>query len=566
MMGVKPGDRVILIMDTRLEWQLVAHAVNRLGAAVGTLYSTLGPEGIKHGINELEVKLVVASSSLVNMLLAIIGDTPTVTDILLVDRWQQEPANVLDQKRVTVTSLDAIESSGAASGGQLDYVNKPEDVAFILYTSGSSGVPKGVVLQQKQLVYGFRYMEPFFAQFKYSPRDSMLAYLPQAHIFELMQELTCIAYGIQIGYGSPFTMATGGPGLGAGCPGDLVVLKPTAFAMVPLLLDRIKNAMLKKVEHQGDFMVKLFNWCVDYKAWWRERGWKCPIVDALVFRKPREALGGQLKQLIVGAAPLSSETQRFMRTVLDVDLQVGYGASETVAVGTVCQPTNMTLGRVGGPHSGVHVKVVAWEEGGYTPYDQPRPRGEMWIGGGHICSGYYKRPEETRAAIVEESDDFRWWASGDIVELHPDGTFTVIDRKKDLVKLQNGEYVSLGKIESVLVTCPFVENICVVGDSAHNFLVALVAPNKLQLMRTSNNNNNLQEICRDPDVITAIHKSLAVVGKKAGLGRVEIPAKIHVCDLEWTPASGLVTATLKVRRKQLMDYYKSEIADMYKLN
>ena len=207
--------------------------------------------------------------------------------------------------------------------------------------------------------------------------------------------------------------------------------------------------------------------------------------------------------------------------------------------------------------------------------DKPNPRGEIVIGGGNVALGYYKLPEKTKEDFFTDGDGLRWFRTGDIGEMYPDGTLKIIDRKKDLVKLDFGEYVSLGKVESLLKTCPLVENICVYGDSLKSYCVALLVPDrnkltclaeKLGIVNEGENRENeadFETLCANKDLVKNVLAELRAHGKKAGLEKFELPASLTICTELWTPESGLVTAAFKLKRKPIQDYYQKELKKMY---
>ena len=163
-------------------------------------------------------------------------------------------------------------------------------------------------------------------------------------------------------------------------------------------------------------------------------------------RKFKASVGGRLEIMLVGGAPLSQDTQKIIKSCLDVTLLQGYGSTESTGAGCMMDPFDQTLGRVGAPIVGTQIKLVDWVEGGYRATDKPNPRGEIVLSSGTISTGYYKLDAETAEAFYVDSNGQRWFKSGDIGEVFSDGTFKIIDRKKDLIKLQFGEYVSLGKV------------------------------------------------------------------------------------------------------------------------
>ena len=217
-------------------------------------------------------------------------------------------------------------------------------------------------------------------------------------------------------------------------------------------------------------------------------------------------------------------------------------------------------GRAGAPLYDVDIKLVNWEEGGYRVTD-PNPRGEVHVGGDNVAVGYFKNDKETEANFYEENGR-RWFRTGDIGEFDKDGVLKIIDRKKDLVKLQHGEYVSYGKTESVLKTAPIVENICAYADPSRDHIIAILIPDKNQL-GDINPEISLHEACHDPEVKKQVVKMLKDYGMKNHLKAFEVPTKVLIVLDEWTPDNGLVTAAFKIRRKFIYDEYKKEIEATY---
>merc|ERR1711936_1184293 len=213
----------------------------------------------------------------------------------------------------------------------------------------------------------------------------------------------------------------------------------------------------------------------------------------------------------------------------------GYGLTETASCATVTHTRDRVTGRVGAPLYDTDIKLVNWEEGGYRVTDTPNPRGEVHVGGDNVAVGYFKNEKETQANFYEENGR-RWFRTGDIGEFDQDGVLKIIDRKKDLVKHQHGEYVSYGKTESVLKTAPIVENICAYANPDRDFIIAILIPDKNQL--------------KD-------------YGIKNGLKNFEIPTKVLIVLDEWTPDNGLATAAFKIRRKFIYDEYRKEIEMTY---
>lgn len=224
-----------------------------------------------------------------------------------------------------------------------------------------------------------------------------------------------------------------------------------------------------------------------------------------------------------------------------------------------------TTGRAGAPLMNIRVKLVNWEEGNYLITDKPRPRGEIHIGGDNIATGYFKNEKKTDEDFYDE-DGRRWFRTGDIGEVFEDGVLKIVDRKKDLVKLQHGEYVSYGKVEAVLKTCPIIDNVCLYADPSKNYLIAIVVPDRSQLKdlaAKSNDAQSLEDLIKDSEIEKKIVALAVSYGQRNGLERFELPTKLILTLEEWTPDSGLVTAAFKIRRRQIVDHYKQDIDRIY---
>lgn len=309
-----------------------------------------------------------------------------------------------------------------------------------------------------------------------------------------------------------------------------------------------------------------FKFAYQYKTKWVARGFQTPILDKIIFKKIARLMGGRIRGVMSGGAPLAPDTHEQIQTCLCVEMVQGYGLTETTAGATVTDKWCMEYGVVGAPSSVNYIRLINWEEGNYRVTNKPYPQGEIVVGGTSVSKGYYKLPGKTDEDFFEE-DGQRWFRTGDIGEVHPDGVLKIIDRKKDLVKLQAGEYVSLGKVESELKTCAVVENICVYGDSTKQNTVALIVPNPQVLDEIAERQGikgmEFEELCSSPVMEKAVVHELAEHGKKCKLHRFEIPTAVTLCKDIWTPDMGLVTAAFKLKRKDIQERYKNEISRMY---
>ncbi|TGZ52047.1 hypothetical protein CRM22_010706 [Opisthorchis felineus] len=358
---------------------------------------------------------------------------------------------------------------------------KPSDLAIIMYTSGSTGQPKGVELTHECLVSAIAGHLQRLPKLR-SNYDIYIGYLPLAHVFELNCELCCVIMGVRIGYSNPQTLTDTSSRIKQNfCKGDVTLLRPTLFASVPTVLERVSKAVWERVNAGGEFSKALFRFAYSYKCRRIHGGFPSFLVDRLIFRRVRSLMGGRLRYIVSGGAPLSEDSQLFANICLAPIIQ-GYGLTETSASGTLMECGDLRCNHVGAPTPAVQIKLRPWPEGGYSPHDKPSPRGEILIAGGPVSNGYFKQPELTARDFYKDEDGIRWFCTGDIGLMHTDGCLSIIDRKKDLVKLQAGEYVSLSKVELALAQSVYVEQVCVYADASQHYTICFVSPKYTALM------------------------------------------------------------------------------------
>ncbi|CCD70738.1 long-chain-fatty-acid--CoA ligase [Caenorhabditis elegans] len=558
--------KVVIFAETRADWLITALACFRANVTIVTVYATLGEDAIAHAIGETEATILVTSSELLPKIVTLGKKCPTLkTLIYFAPVDQKAPAPELAPFRDQfkhVLSLSGLLTRNQEQVKESTAVKS--DIALIMYTSGTTGQPKGVILLHQNVVAALLGQGDGVGII--CNADTYIGYLPLAHILELDAELTCLTKGAKVGYSSPLTLHDRASKIQKGTHGDCHALRPTLMAAVPAIMDRIFKAVSEEVAASPRFMQELFKLNYERKRSRYLEGYCSPFLDRIVFKKIRRLLGGKLRGVLSGGAPLNAETQRFMNICMCCPVVQGYGLTETCGAACVADINDLSTGTVGPPVRCSDIALREWSEGGYSPFNDP-PQGEILISGENISPGYYKQPEKTAEDFITYKGKV-YFATGDIGQKRDDGSLLIIDRKKDLVKLQHGEYVSLAKVECALLNCPIVDNICVYGSGMEDSVVALVVPNQKHLEKIAEaegvSTSEMKTMCEDKKVIAAYKKQLEEHAKKSKLSRSEIPAAIHLCPEIWTPDTGLLTEALKLKRKPIQMAYQKTLDDLYK--
>lgn len=571
-LGHQKGEKCAIFSETRADWFIALQGCFRHNFSVVTMYASLGEDALVHSLNETEVTTVICDQKQMKKVIDLGQKLDSVKRVVYMSELGEatEPSVANSPTSWTIVSFEEAKSLGQKSPVQPE-MPAAGDVAVIMYTSGSTGLPKGVMITHGNMVATVTGVSKVVPDLGLN--DLYLAYLPLAHVLELAAECTMCASGAAIGYGSPLTLTDTSSKVKKGTKGDASELSPTLMTAVPAILDRVRDGVRKTVDAKGGLPKKLFNFAYQRRlaamegSWFGAWGPEKFLWDTLVFKKIRAVLGGHVRGMLSGGAPLSGDTQRFINICMGTPIGQGYGLTETCAGASFSEWDDITVGRVGPPIPHCYVKLINWEEGGYRITDSPMPRGEIVIGGPSVTLGYFKNQAKTDEVYKVDERGMRWFYTGDIGQFHLDGCLEIIDRKKDIVKLQHGEYVSLGKVEAVLVVSPYVENIMVHADPFHSYAVAILVASQHALESFAQSKGieykSFEDLCENEAAIKEILSSLQKVGRSANLEKFEIPAKIKVLWEPWTPESGLVTAALKLKRENLRKEFAGELKKLY---
>lgn len=366
------------------------------------------------------------------------------------------------------------------------------------------------------------------------PGDGLLTYLPLAHILEFVFENACIYWGGTMGYGNPKTLSDNSV---RNCKGDIREFKPTVLVGVPAVWESVKKGIVAKVNAGSPIVKNLF-----WGALWAKTNllhYGLPgagLLDSVVFKKVKEATGGRLRICMNGGGPIAKDTQRFISMAITPMIS-GYGLTETTAMGALMDPMEWTDDALGSIPGSIEVKLVDFPDAGYFAKNKPNPQGEIWIRGISVMDGYYQNEKETAEAITKDG----WFKTGDIGEFDKNGHLKIIDRKKNLVKTQNGEYIALEKLESVYRSTTVVANICVYADEQKTKPIALIVPAEPALKKLAESigvqGNGIEDLVHNKNVQNAVLKELQANGKAGGLSGIEIIEGVVLADEEWTPAN-----------------------------
>ncbi|KAK5073214.1 long-chain fatty acid-CoA ligase [Lithohypha guttulata] len=560
-LGMNKDDKMHLYGATSGHWLCMSHAASAQSIPIVTAYDSLGEEGLRHSLKQTGSVAIFVDPNLLPTLAKVIKDAPAIKHIIYntEPELKQADADKLKEanSELQIMSFDELLSLGKQN--PYDPVPpSPEDLACIMYTSGSTGPPKGVTIKHKGVVGALAGVQSVVAPF-IGPADSVLTYLPQSHIFEFMFENATMFWGAVMGYGNPKTLSDTSV---RNCKGDIREFQPTVLIGVPAVWESIKKGIIAKVSAGSPIVRSLFWGGMSLKAMLLNAGLPgAGTLDSIVFKKLKDATGGRLRIAFNGGGPVSVDTVKFISYAITPMIQ-GYGLTETCAMGAIQDPLEWNPYTLGDIPGCVEVKLVDFAEAGYFSTNNP-PQGEIWIKGDPVTEGYWDNEKETKEAISSDG----WFMSGDIGEFDHNGHLRIIDRKKNLVKTLNGEYIALEKLESIYLSSPVVGRICVYADPDKAKPVGVIVPVEAALAKLASSNglqaSSLESMVHDKKINDLVLKDIQKSGKEGGLSGIEILDGVVLADEEWTPQNGFLTPAQKLQRKKIQERYKEEIKAAY---
>ncbi|HSY93431.1 MAG TPA: long-chain fatty acid--CoA ligase [Candidatus Binatus sp.] len=541
--GMRPGDRIAILSENRPEWPTADIACLLLGAVTVPLYTTLTAEQTAFALKDSGCRIIfVSSDQQLRKILSILSKTQ-IEKIVVMDEveFKGDLAPFAD-KCVTMSGIppQGPENPDVKLDAEIEFRARavgPDDLATIVYTSGTTGTSKGAMLTHGNIASNIACS---LLEFNMRPGLISISFLPLCHITARHVDFAMIYHGVTLAY-CPFMDRL---------PASLLEVQPSIFVAVPRVYEKIYAQAEQTAKGMGKRAV--FDWALsvgqDHKPEIlagnipTSRSWK--LANKLVFSKIRAGMGGKIETFISGGAPLGRELAEWYAK-MGIRIHEGYGLTETSPVIAVNTPVNHRIGTVGKILPNLQVRIAE--------------DGEILVKGPSVFKGYWNRPEETKSALVDG-----WFKTGDIGNIDADGYLSVTDRKKDLIKTSGGKFIAPQPIENSLKLNPLVGIAAILGDK-RKFASALVSPNFAALEEWARENeiafSSRAELVANPRV-QALYEGI-VEGVNQNLARFEKLKRVMLVADEFTVDNGVLTPTMKLKRRVIEERYKKQIDDLY---
>jgi len=539
VLDVKKDDKVSILSYTNYRWVLADMGIAAAGAVTVGIYQSNLAKDCKYVINHSDSVLIFAEDEQqMKKLLEIRKDIPNIRKIVLFKGSYDGDEGVITFEQFLNLGKDISDEDFYQRVSEVS----PQDVAGIVYTSGTTGVPKGAMLTHDNVTFTAQTVRECG---EFRDADEVFVFLPLAHVFAR----TCVYTSLLVGAATVFNrnMTT--------LMEDLKAARPHWLVSVPRIFEKIYSKVMSGAEAKGGMALKIFRWACEVG----EKVSDCKlakqpiplftrlqyqVADRLVFCKIREAFGGRLRWCISGAAPLNSAIAKFFHATGIVILE-GIGMTENMSFSNVNRADNYRIGWVGLPGPGIEQKLAE--------------DGEIMFRGRNVMKGYYKMPEDTAKTVTSDG----WLLTGDIGEIDAENFLRVTGRKKDLIITAGGKNIAPSHIEGVVATSKYISQVCVIGDR-RKYLSALVTPDPDTLKDYARENGiafqSLDDLIKDERIIKQIESDIAEKNKE--FASYESIKKVTVVP-EFTIENGFMTPTLKLKKNIITDRYKAEIEAMY---
>ncbi|KAL5256943.1 hypothetical protein ACHWQZ_G012018 [Mnemiopsis leidyi] len=548
--GFKPGQETFvgIFAQNSISWHCTMQMCNHYSMVLVPLYDTLGEQAVQYILSQTKLKVVCTDSKRLDTLLKFITADSNVSLIVLTDgapSSDQEAA--ASGVGIDIKTLDEMETMGEKS---LQEYTPPvaSDIALICYTSGTTGLPKGAMITHNNIFMTCLGMRRNIMPFPHGKDDCLISYLPAAHVYQYSIECYLGLIGGSIGFfqGNIKLLLD-----------DIAQLQPTVFPSVPRVLNKLHDRIMEGIGQKPAFVQWLIGKATSSKLAEVNRGIvrQNSIWDYLIFKKIRKLLGGNIRIVITGSAPIAPSVLQWYRSVLGCFVIEGYGQTENCGVGTMSLFGDTTPGHVGVPSPLTNMKLSDIPEMNYRASEG---KGEICIKGPIVFKGYFQDPKKTAETI----DSDGWLHTGDIGTWTDHGCVKIIDRKKNIFKLAQGEYIAPEKIEIAYEGSPMIAQCFVYGDSLKATLVAVVVPEETAIKAKYGQEITLLEACEKREVYDDMMAELTRIGKPLLKGFEQVK-KIHLYHELFTVENDMATPTFKKKRAVIAERFKQQLNKLY---